>query len=446
MLQWAQRLRVVVAGGNSLPTGPKANLFKQVRSKKVLLRAWQVISSNAQTSRSWDTRKKAEDFAQDIPRNLRKLQDRLRTGYQFEQPQGLAVSKGPGKTGRRPLVVAPLEDRIVRRAILEVLQGAKWLEPIQLVLATPTSIGGIPGRGVDDAIRLIDKRFAAEELWIAGSDISGFFTKIRKSEVIDFVRGATGDDKFSALFEAALSAEINFAHEISFEERKLFPSGDFGVAQGCPLSALAGNIVLRDFDRQLNGRGVTCIRYIDDFILIARKQEQVVKAMESAKEILTAKSMEVYDYKISPDKAFFGRAGKDKVFLGYELNPGEYAPSRKARERLLSKVEAELDRGRRSIERALEGKRLSSSDRAYVDTLYLVNGMIEGWRGSFGMAKARDILGFMDQTIDQLVEDFDKFYRDRTVKSDMMLKRRALGVALVGDLKSRFDRKKPKKS
>lgn len=423
-----------------MPTGPKANLFKQVRSKKVLLRAWQVISSNAQTSRSWETRQKAEDFARDIPRNLRRLQNRLRAGYQFEKPQGLVVSKGSGKTGQRPLLVAPLEDRIVRRAILEVLQGAKRVEPIQSVLATPTSIGGIPGRGVDDAIRLIDKRFTAGELWIAGSDISGFFTKIRKSEVMDFVRGATGDDEFSDLFEAALSAEVNFAREIGPEERKLFPSGDFGVAQGCPLSALAGNIVLRDFDRQLNGRGVTCVRYIDDFILIGRRQNQVVKAMESAKEILNAKSMKVYDFKENPDKAFLGRAGQGEVFLGYEMNPGEYAPSPKARERLLSKIEAELDRGRQSIEKALQGKRPSGSDRAYVSTLYLINGAIEGWRGSFGMTKARGVLGSLDQKIDRLIKDFDMFYRERTAEVTMMHRRRALGVALVGDLKNRFDR------
>jgi len=438
MLQWAQRLRIIVAGGISLPTGPKANLFKQVRSKNVLLRAWQVISSNARTSRSWDTRKEAEKFAQDIPGNLRKLQDRLRSGYLFERPKGLVVPKGPGKSGGRPLVVAPLEDRIIRRAILEVLQAAKWLEPVQSVLETLTSVGGIAGRGVDDAIRLINKRFAAGEHWIAGSDISGFFTKIRKSEVIEFVCEAAEDDQFSSLFASALTSEIDFADKVDMEERKLFPFGDFGVAQGCPLSALAGNIVLRDFDRALNGQGVTCIRYIDDFILIAREREKVVRAMASAKRMLEAKSMAIYDYVSDPAKAFLGKAGERKVFLGYEMNPGEYAPSRKARDQLLSRIEAELDRGRQSIEKALRGDRLISSDRAYVDTLHLVNGIIEGWRGSFGMTQARDILGFMDQKIDRLIDDFDAFYRDHAAKAAMVHKRRALGVALVGDLRGRF--------
>ena len=79
--------------------------------------------------------------------------------------------------GKRPIVVAPLPDRIVQRAILDVLQEATDLPHVQEVLATPTSVGGIRGRGVDTAIKLFDDRQLAGDRFVAGSDISGFFTR-----------------------------------------------------------------------------------------------------------------------------------------------------------------------------------------------------------------------------------------------------------------------------
>jgi len=55
--------------------------------------------------------------------NLEQVAKRLRNGtFEFTGEQGVTVPKGKGK-GLRPIVMAPISNRIVRRAILEVLQG-----------------------------------------------------------------------------------------------------------------------------------------------------------------------------------------------------------------------------------------------------------------------------------------------------------------------------------
>ena len=58
----------------------------------------------------------------------------------------------------------------------------------------------------------------------------------------------------------------------------LFPNETIGVAQGSALSALAGNIALREFDAEMNSRGLVCVRYIDDFMLLGGSKLSSVRA------------------------------------------------------------------------------------------------------------------------------------------------------------------------
>src|SRR6185437_16578585 len=195
-----------------MPTGPRAvtprqgqSLAARVRSMDVLLHAWHAIRRNGETSRSRKTREETKAFGAELPRKLRRIQERLRKApYPFARQIGATPEKDKGK-GKRPLVIAPIEDRIVQRAILDILQDATELTAVQQVLSTPTSIGGIRGRGVELAIDLIEQaHLAGTAKFVAGSDISGFFTKIRQADVVDFIRQQTDDEEFIELFCRAL--------------------------------------------------------------------------------------------------------------------------------------------------------------------------------------------------------------------------------------------------
>lgn len=406
-----------------------------MRSTKVLVDAWHAIRRNAETSQTASTKQAAKDFGLDLPRNISRLQRRLRKGYQFAKAHGATPAKGPGKVGKRPIVVAPLDDRIVQRAILNVLQDATDMPGIQRVLSTPTSIGGIRGRGVDDAIALFDKCCVDGAKSVAGSDISGFFTKIPRQMVLDYVRLDTAEKPFIDLLDRALTVELSNAALLSDEDRKLFPTGADGVAQGCPLSALAGNIVLEAFDKQMNNpaRGITCIRYIDDFLLIGRSTAHVSKAMASARTHLAALGMDIYDPVTDPKKAFIGNIGEPHVFLGYEIVPGQYRPSQSARDALIGRIEALLRDGRKSIGRALNGKHLTHQDRCYAQTIVAVDNTVRGWRGSYGAAVCSKTFERLDREIERRLYDFEIFFRSRTAKSSATLRRRALGVHLLDE-------------
>ncbi|MGI4881487.1 MAG: hypothetical protein ACRYG4_28835 [Janthinobacterium lividum] len=169
----------------------------------VLVGAWHAIRRNAETSRQEATKRRAREFGEDLVVNLRKLQKRLETGYVFAKAHGATPPKGGGKAGKRPIVVAPLEDRIVQRAILDVLQDATELTGVQAVLACPTSIGGIRGRGVDTALQLFQERVEAGDRYCAGSDIAAFFTQIPRGDVIDFLNNEGVEAAFVQLVDNA---------------------------------------------------------------------------------------------------------------------------------------------------------------------------------------------------------------------------------------------------
>jgi hypothetical protein len=112
--------------------------------------------------------------------------------------------------------------------------------------------------------------------------------------VNNFVRKSVSDQQFADLFESALATTL--MNRLELEERQhflLFPDSETGVAQGSALSALAGNIALRHFDQQMNGREIVCVRYIDDFILLGKSQVKVRAAFASAQKLLARMEMDV---------------------------------------------------------------------------------------------------------------------------------------------------------
>jgi len=322
----------------------------------------------------------------------------------------------------------------VQRAILDVLQDASELAQVQEILETPTSIGGIRGRGVEHAINLIDNAYASGRAnFVAGSDISGFFTKIPQSAVVDFIGRQTDDSEFVDLFARALKVDLANGCEMTPEDLKMFPTDDVGVAQGCPLSALAGNIALRSFDQALNGRDIICIRYIDDFILLGKRQRAVTKAFESAEILLASMGMSIYKPSERSDKAFSGPIGESIHFLGYCLAPGVYPPTQINREDVIASVRAEFGQGRAHILQALHGRSNGKPLQLYSQTLVAIDGLLRAWSGAFRASKCPKAAAEIDQAVNNLLSDFIAFYRDNVIERSQTDKRRVLGVHVLAD-------------
>ena len=359
------------------------DLYKRLRTREVLHPAWhKVRESGYKPSSSEKTRNLVRQFDANWLRNLERIRAKLKDqSFSFTGETGVLVPKGKGKFGVRPLVIAPIENRIVRRGILEVLQGygansehrqRRWpgVPAVREIMSTRTSVGGISERGVPHGLALIDNAVRNGDHWFVRSDIRNFFTRIPKSDVTSFIRSAVADDQFADLFEVALAT--NLANRDELEERqlfKLFPDPEVGVAQGSALSALAGNIALRDFDARMNGRGIVCIRYIDDFILLGSSETKVHAAYRSARRMLCAMGMDVYDL-TDLEARKSGKVDAGDIYdgtdvLGYRISGLARQPCSAACRKFLEKLDKVVKDAKREMNLAAQGASTSHNERYY---------------------------------------------------------------------------------
>ena len=102
------------------------SLFDDVRSEQNVFSAWRHVKRSALTSGNAEIRGKASEFDHRHHTNIRRLITQLREGrFVFEPVEGVLKDKQKRlKQGKdpRPIAIATLHNRIVQRAILQVLQ------------------------------------------------------------------------------------------------------------------------------------------------------------------------------------------------------------------------------------------------------------------------------------------------------------------------------------
>lgn len=411
-------------------------LYARVRERQVLLKAWRVIRANAERSGNKQSRLDAQKFDENLPANIESIQRRLQRGtFKFAPALGVAIPKGKGKVGKRAIVIAPVGDRVVQRAILDVLYQHCPSADLQAVLQTPTSVGGVPGRGIGHALALIERAEDGGAQFAIRSDIRNFFPSFPKPEVMAFLQEQITDTAFIDLFWRAISVELSNRKSLVIDA-ELFPLGEDGVAQGSPLSVLAGNIVLRNFDAELNKRDVVCVRYIDDFLILAKNGKAARKALEAGLRVLRSLNLEAYDPEANPEKAGSGPISAGFDFLGYRVVKGLNPPSASSRDKLLANIAAELAEGKKWISRTLkEQLPLTKRIQCYIQTLTQIDGMLRGWAGAFQHSRSIQSFTELDRRIDEQILSFESWFERAIHGQTSNLYRRALGVRLLSDSK-----------
>jgi len=400
-----------------------SDLLKAVNKLDNLERAWRVIQQNGRTSKSETVRLELERFAEDAPHNLRSLMGRLvRGSFKFGKAKGLPIpkldAKGKPTGGIRPIVLAPVESRIVQRAVLNVLIEVEALKPY---IKTPYSFGGIRSNrqrneqeraaelsAVPAAIQAVLVEIGQGARFIASADIRAFFTRISQDHVLAVIGDAIGDGHadFLAFLRRAITVELeNLA--LLKEKAVNFPTEDIGVAQGNSLSPLLGNIALAEFDRVMNEGDCHCIRYIDDFIIMAPTQKAANSRLAKAIKLLAALQME-----LSPEKSSKGGSPISDPFdfLGITICPGLIRPSAKAQYRFTESVTKAFSEAQKAMVAMKSGQPLER-ERTLIATLKRVDGMIDGWGKHYWFCNDGHSFAALDQRIAEQVAAFLGCYR-----------------------------------
>ncbi len=202
-----------------------------------------------------------EQYEADLERNIEDLHARLRRGAYRAKPSRRAfIPKADGR--QRPLGIAALEDKIVQRAVTEVLNAIYEVDFLGF------SYGFRPGRRAHVALDALAVGIRFKKIsWILDSDIRGYFDSISHEWLVRFLEHRIADKRMLRLIRKWPKAGV-------IENGEWTASAE-GFPQGFSISPLLANIYL-DYVldlwvqqwRRRHARGdVIIVRWADDFVV-----------------------------------------------------------------------------------------------------------------------------------------------------------------------------------
>src|SRR6476661_6811582 len=170
------------------------------------------------------------DYGLDLEENLRDLHARVHRGaYRARPSRRVFIPKADGR--QRPLGVAALEDKILQRAVVEVLNAIYESDFLGF------SYGFRPGRSPHDALDALAVGIKRKKVgWVLDADIRDFFTRLDHGWLAKFLEHRIADKRLLRLIAKWLNAGV-------IEDGR-WTASDEGAPQGASVSPLLANIYL----------------------------------------------------------------------------------------------------------------------------------------------------------------------------------------------------------
>jgi RNA-directed DNA polymerase len=266
-------------------------------------------------------RQSCEAFEEHLLVETRRLSDQIRDQtYRPNAVRRVQVPKVGKPNETRPLGIPTVRDRVVQKAILNVI------EPILDHQFHDRSFGFRHGRGAHDALRIVEQKLQEGYVYVVDADLKGYFDTIPKDRLMVLIKEHISDSRLLKLFQLFLDQSI------MEELREWTPVA--GVPQGAVLSPVLSNLYLNPLDHKMADAGFEMVRYADDFVVLCRSALEAQAAMDTIRAWVEQTGLTLHPTKT---KIVDSRTNSF-VFLGYSFRGEKIYPRRES----LAKMKARL--------------------------------------------------------------------------------------------------------
>lgn len=272
----------------------------------------------------------------------------------------------PKASGRRPLGIPTIKNRVAQAIVKNAL------EPSWEARFEANSYGFRPGRSCHDAIVQCWHRLKGRSThrWILDADVKAAFDMISHDFILQTIGKVPGRELIKQWLKAG------------YVEKEILHATTSGVPQGGIISPLLSNIALNGMEELCHGQ-FGFIRYADDFVITARRKEDLERFVPSIEEWLKLRGLILNAEKtriVSIDDGF--------DFLGFNV--------RKYRGKCLLKPQKQKVLGfLRGLRQWLKIHRQSTEQ----NVLKILNPILRGWANYYKIASSKDTFSAVDSLI-----------------------------------------------
>ncbi len=296
--------------------------------------------------------------------------------------------------GKRPLGIPTMKDRIIQMIVKMALEP-EWEAKFE-----PNSYGFRPGRRCQDAVKQIWSTIKVvkgrtSSAWILDADISRCFDNIDHEALLKKI------PVFARTVRRWLKAGV-------VEFGQYFKTRT-GTPQGGIISPLLANIALDGMERlfgiesqtgryippalrRKENRGISLIRYADDFVVCAPSREVILGYVTpKLREFLAARGLKLRE---SKTRVVHRDEGVD--FLGFSIRQFNCSarpvclakPSKNAIKKHLARVKEYLSRNKQA---------------KVIDVIKKLNPILRGWANYYRFCNAKETFGYIDHRVWQML-------------------------------------------
>jgi len=233
-----------------------------------------------------------EAYGEKLEEELKGLVKRMKEKKYRPKPVRRVYIPKPGRSGKRPLGIPSVEDKLVQLMVKKILEAIFEQEFLEC------SNGFRPGKSCHKAVDQLDKVVMTKPInYVVEVDIEKFFDTVRHYWLLRCIEERVADPNFLWLIRKFLKAGI-------VEEGKWIKS-EMGTPQGAIVSPLLANIYLHYvldlwFEKRFRPRAegyVQMIRYCDDLVVVCESRRDAEQFLEELGERFSK-----FGLKVSEDK------------------------------------------------------------------------------------------------------------------------------------------------